>query len=49
MAGEFGKGRHRLGRRAALADDEFPFADIEGFVFADIFESEGAQHRQRVF
>ncbi len=49
VAGQLGEGRHRLGGRAAFADDQLVVADIQSLVFAQVLEAQGPQHRQRVF
>ena len=44
VTGQFGEGRHGLGPRAALADDQFIRAEVYGFLAAEMHEIEGAQH-----
>ena len=45
VAGEFGKRRHQLGRRAALAHDQFAGTEINRLVLAEVQKGFGAHHR----
>ena len=42
---DFRIGRHRGGRGAAFADDQFAVADVEVFLFEDRLEDQRAAHR----
>ncbi len=48
VAGQFREGGHDLRCRAALADDEFLVAEVEGLVLAEMEERPGAHHRHGV-
>jgi hypothetical protein len=48
VAGQLREGRHAFGPGAAFADDEFVVTEVDGFLFAQVPENQGAQHGQGV-
>ena len=49
VAGQLGVGRHDLGLRAALADDQLSLAQIDRLVLAKVMERAGTHDRHGVF
>ena len=49
VAAQLGVSRRRMGTRAAFADDQLVIVDADLFVFADMLEGQGAQHRSGNF